>query len=197
MTKQRKALKKPDTEKWTKQTFDLPNDHGWNAPEGYNVFIAGRGAVQFNVPQDWVIEPDDDSVKIKDKPTPKDDMALAMSYYNIAEALWAHPQFPMSVIVKMMSEQDDRNPVTKSDVVLEERRDLEQAWLEIKFIDPLAQREAYGRWCLVRGKRIVCLITGECWTDHKERFEEVWREMLRSMILERYMNNPVRGPDRN
>jgi hypothetical protein len=153
--------------------------------------------VQFNVPQDWVIEPDNDSVKIKDKPTPKDDVALAMSYYNIAEVLWAHPQFPMPVIVKMMSEQDDRNPTWKSDVFLEERRDLEQAWLEIKFIDPLEQREAYGRWCLVRGKQIVCLITGECWTEQKERFEEVWREMLRSMILERYMNNPMRGPDRN
>lgn len=184
-------------DKWKKQVFDLPDDHTWNAPKGYNVFIAGRGAVQFNVPQDWIIEPDDDSVKIKDKPTPKDDMAMAMSYYNIADMLWAHPQFPMSVIVNMMSDTDDRKPSWKSDIFLEERRDIEQAWLEIKFVDPLEQREAYGRWCLVRGKQLVCLITGECWPEHKARFEEVWREMLRSMILERYLNNPMRGPGGN
>jgi hypothetical protein len=189
--------KHKDSEKWTKEVFDLPGDHGWKAPDGYNVFIAGRGAVQFNVPQDWVVEPDDDSVKIKDKPTPKDDMGIAMSYYNIADMIWAHPQFPMTVIVKMMSETDKRGPIWKSDIFLEERRDLEQAWLEIKFIDPLENREAYGRWCLVRGKRIVCLITGECWPEHKTRFEEIWREMLRSMILERHIENPFRGPVRN
>ena len=197
MTKECKDQDKPGAEKWVKQTFDLPDEHGWNAPEGYNVFVAGRGAVQFNVPQTWVVEPDDDSVKLKDKPTPKDDMCIAMSYYPIAEAIWAHPQFPMTVIVKMMSEQDNRKPFWRSDVFLEERRDLEQAWLEVKFMDPLENREAYGRWCLVRGKRIVVLVTGECWPEHKARFEEAWKEMLRSMMLERHYDNPFKGPVRN
>ncbi|MGL4609685.1 MAG: hypothetical protein ACRCYY_08365 [Trueperaceae bacterium] len=156
-TKKHDKTEKHNVDKWTKHTFNLPDDHSWKAPEGYNVFITGRGAVQFNVPQDWVVEPDDDSVKIKDKPSPTDTMALAMSYYNIAEAIWAHPQFPMTMIVKMMSEQDGRNPFWKSDVHLEPRQDLEQAWLEIKYIDPLENCEAQGRWCLVRGKRVVCL----------------------------------------
>ena len=48
---------------WEKRTFKLPEHHGWTATEGFNVFIADRGAVRLNYPQDWVIKPQLRTVK--------------------------------------------------------------------------------------------------------------------------------------
>ena len=49
--------------KWKKDTLKLKQDHLWKAKPGYTIFVADRGAVRFDIPQGWIIEPGPDSTK--------------------------------------------------------------------------------------------------------------------------------------
>ena len=55
------AKSKKHNLQWIKETLDLNPDHNWKSSPGNSIFVAGRGAVRFEVPQDWHFEPDDNS----------------------------------------------------------------------------------------------------------------------------------------
>ena len=68
-----------NNDNWRKQVFDLPQNHGWTAKPGNKVFIADRGALRFEIPQDWLVEPNRKSVKFRDAKPPDDTMGLEVS----------------------------------------------------------------------------------------------------------------------
>ena len=47
---------------WTKKTLKLKEGHGWKSRPGYSIFVADRGAVRFDFPKTWVMEPERASV---------------------------------------------------------------------------------------------------------------------------------------
>ena len=47
---------------WLKEKYKLKKNHNWKAPDGYRIFVADRGAVRFNIPDGWIVEPDADCV---------------------------------------------------------------------------------------------------------------------------------------
>nr|WP_180974896.1 hypothetical protein [Fischerella thermalis] len=53
-----------------KETLELKPDHYWESPPDYKIFVAGRGAVRFNVPQNWVFEPQEKSFKLSQTEPP-------------------------------------------------------------------------------------------------------------------------------
>jgi hypothetical protein len=67
------AKRKKSNLQWIKETLELKPDHHWEGPDDYKIFVAGRGAVRFNVPQNWVFEPQEKSFKFMDKKPPDDD----------------------------------------------------------------------------------------------------------------------------
>src|SRR5262249_23366387 len=38
-------------------TLPLPENHGWRSQPGYLIFVANRGEVRFDYPEDWIIGP--------------------------------------------------------------------------------------------------------------------------------------------
>jgi len=65
MTKRKKS-----NLQWMKETLELKPDHYWESPPDYKIFVAGRGAVRFNVPQNWVFEPQEKSFKLSQTEPP-------------------------------------------------------------------------------------------------------------------------------
>ncbi|HSF23972.1 MAG TPA: hypothetical protein VLE20_07080, partial [Blastocatellia bacterium] len=65
---------------------------------------------------------------------------------------------------------------------------------EMSFIDLLEQRDARSRICLGRGSNIQPLITMEFWEDDRTRFAPVWDDVLASLQLGVYVEDPTRGP---
>ena len=61
------AKSKKHNLQWIKETLDLNPDHNWKSSPGNSIFVAGRGAVRFEVPQDWHFEPDDNSFRFLDR----------------------------------------------------------------------------------------------------------------------------------
>ncbi|PMB11341.1 hypothetical protein CI592_03595, partial [Fischerella thermalis CCMEE 5328] len=78
MTKRKKS-----NLQWIKETLELKPDHHWESPPGYKIFVAGRGVVRFNVPQNWVLEPQEKSFKFLDKKPPNDDCCLEVSFNHL------------------------------------------------------------------------------------------------------------------
>ena len=82
------AKSKKHNLQWIKETLDLNPDHNWKSSPGNSIFVAGRGAVRFEVPQDWHFEPDDNSFRFLDRKPPDDDCRLEVSYNLLPPGDW-------------------------------------------------------------------------------------------------------------
>jgi hypothetical protein len=176
---------------WNKEVLKLQKSHSWKAKPGYRIFIADKGAVRFDFPDNWVVIPDDDSIKFHDADPPDDNCRLAVSYIRLAPIDWSG--LPLSQLVQTVVEGDERGITHQSEMHETKRPDLELAWTEISFIDPVEKRDARSRICLGRGSNIQPLITMDFWAEDTEKFAPVWNEVLRSLQLGMYIEDPTRG----
>src|SRR5215469_6308142 len=160
---------------WFNEKLTLKKGHGWKAPAGYRIFVADRGAVRFNIPQSWVIEPDSDSIKFYDAKPPDDNCRLACSYLRLPPIDWSG--LALSELIKAAMNGDPREAVMVGEIVETRRPDLEFAWADFGFIDPVEKRHAYSRVCIARGSNIQTLITLDYWDEDGARLAPVWREI--------------------
>ena len=178
--------------KWEKKTLDLPPGHGWKAKPGYNVFVADRGAVRFDFPAHWVVQPGDDgSIKFHDKKPPDDDCVLAVSVIRLPPIQGGWGGLPLAGLVGEVVKGDPRDATPVGDVVTVQRPDLELAWAEVSFIDPNEKRPARSRCCLARARGVQPLITMDYWEADAEKFTPVWDEVLRSLQVGVPIGNPA------
>jgi hypothetical protein len=178
--------------KWKKQVLKLKDDHGWKAKPGHRIFVAGRGAVRFDIPQNWILDPKSDSFQFHDRKPPHDDCRLETSYLRLSPGVdWS--KLPLSQLLEQLVKDDPRKPYTHSEFHTAQRPDLEYAWVEIYFVDPAEKREAISRLCFARGANIQTFISMDFWPEHAARYTPVWDEVLRSLQLGVYVQDPTRG----
>jgi hypothetical protein len=183
--------------KWDKRTLKLPEKHGWHARPGFKIFVADRGAVRFDFPNDWVVEPGDDgSIKFHDKQPPDDDCTLAMSVMRLPPGDWSG--LKLSFLVEKLVEKDTRGSTLRGKIIEVHRADLDLAWAEVEFTDPNEKRLARSRTCVARASNIQPLITFDFWVDQAPQLGKIWDEILRSLrvaepILDPTLGQPNRG----
>jgi hypothetical protein len=186
------AKGKKDNLQWIKKTLELKPNHRWEAPEGYKIFVANRGAVRFNVPQEWVFEPQAKSFKFLDKEPPDDDCCLEVSFNPLPPNDWS--QFPLKSTLKKVLEDDSRNVISRGKVFTVKRQTASIVWAELRFIDTQTEaREAFSRTCIGLGSNIQCLITFDFWADQAQQLTPVWDEVMRSLTLGLYIRDPMTG----
>ena len=183
-------MKKP---KWDKQVLRLQPNHTWRCQPGYKVFVAGRGDVRFDVPQDWVFEPGESSFCFFDRSPPDDDCRLEVSYLVLSSHIDWRGLSLQTIFEEVIVKGEQRTPHTRSSLITVKRPDLELVWYQIHFLDPNEWREACSRACLARGANIQPLITLDYWLDDEKRVEPVWDEVLRTLQLGQYVKDPTRG----
>lgn len=178
-------------DKWRKEVLKLRDDHTWRSKPGYRIFVADKGAVRFDIPEDWVVKPDSDSIKFHDREPPDDDCVLAASYMRLPPVDWSG--LALAGLVETIVEGDERGVIGRGEMNTLRRGALDIAWTEIKFIDPTERREAFSRICLAREANIQSLITFDFWADDRERVEPVWAEVISSLELNLTITDPTRG----
>lgn len=176
---------------WIKETLELDPNHRWQSNPGYKVFVAGRGAVRFDVPHNWYFEPDEKSFRFLDAAPPNDNCRLEVSFNLLPPAEWS--LFPLKRTLKKIAEEDERNPTEIGEIVEVKRQTARIVWVEIKFIDPEEHREAFSRICVGLGSNVQCLITCEFWVDEAEKYIPVWDEVMRSLTLGLFIRDPRTG----
>jgi hypothetical protein len=177
--------------KWIKETLDLKPNHHWQASPGYKLFVAGRGAMRFEVPQDWFFEPDTKSFRFLDRKPPDDDCRLEASFNLLPPADWR--QFPLAEALAKIVDEDERHVLSKGEIITLDRQTANIVWTEFKFLDSEENREAYARICVGLGSNVQCLITFDYWVDDADRLTPVWDKVLRSLILGLYVSDPTTG----
>jgi hypothetical protein len=186
------AKRKKGNLQWIKETLDLKPDHLWEAPSGYKIFVVDRGVVRLNVPQDWVLEPQEKSFKFYDQKPPDEDCGLELSFNRLPPNDWL--QVALVPILKSVTEKDTRNIIERGEIFTIKRQTAKFAWTEIKFIDTQSEpREAFSRTCIGLGSNIQCLLTFDYWADQAPQLTPVWDEALRSLTLGLYIRDPKTG----
>lgn len=190
--------------RWERRKLRLKKDHGWECRAGYKIFVADRGAVRFDIPQKWVIAPQEDgSIKFHDKQPPDDDCTLQMTVFYLNEEVdWSGlalgpvvDQITDKQVAKQAEEEDDEPKVEhlgRSPVVELKRARLEAAWTETRYIDADEKREARTRTLLARWSNIQPIITFAFWADDAPRMNAAWDELLRTLTLADYVEDPTR-----
>lgn len=176
---------------WLKQTLELKEDHNWKSEPGTRIFVAGRGALRFDVPENWHFEPQEKSFRFSDRKPPNDDCCLEASFNLLPPGNWA--EFPLIPLLRKVVRDDERNPIEQGGVVQLKRQTARIVWTQIKFIDPNENREAYSRICIGLGSGVQCLITFDYWVDDAERLTPVWDTVMNSLVLGLYIRDPLTG----
>ena len=185
-------MAKPD-KKWDKQSFNLPPQHGWKAKPGYKIFVADAGAVRFDFPESWVVVPGKDSIGLHDRKPPDDDCVLKVSVMRLPPIKGGWGQLPLERLVREVVRDDSRGATGGEEITALRRGDLEIAWTETHFIDPVEKRPALSRCCLARARNIQPLITMDFWETDHDKFAPVWDEVLRSLQVGVAYGDPRRG----
>ncbi|MBE9116235.1 hypothetical protein IQ249_10040 [Lusitaniella coriacea LEGE 07157] len=185
------SKRKKSNLQWIKETLELEEDHNWKSEEGNRIFVAGRGALRFDVPGDWHFSPQEKSFQFLDKNPPDDNCRLEASFNLLPPADWS--EFPLVPLLKKVVKDDERNVIERGKVVKLKRQTARIVWMHIKFIDEPENREAYSRICIGLGSGVQCLITMDYWADDAERVIPVWDTVMDSLVLGLYIRDPRTG----
>lgn len=76
--------------------------------------MAGRGAIRFDVPQDWIFEPDTASFRCFDAPHPDDNCRLEVSYNLLPPG--DYKDFSQAKALEQIVDQDKREVLVKGPI---------------------------------------------------------------------------------
>ena len=182
--------KKTDSQ-WVKTTLELSTEHNWQSQPGTRIFVAGRGAVRFDVPEDWHFEPQENSFQFLDRKPPDDDCRLEVSYNLLPPGNWA--EFPLVSLLQQVVSDDPRHEGKVGKIKQLKRQTARVVWTQFEFIDPQEKRPAYATIAIGLGSGVQCLITFDYWVDDAERCVPVWDTVLSSLVLGLYIRDPRTG----
>ncbi len=185
------SMKHKNKKRIEKRTLRLKDNHTWQAPKGYKILVLEKGLVYFNIPESWLLaklEP----VELHDQPPPNDNARLSVSFWRLPPGVdWSG--LPQGPLLAQALEGAKHEVLAHGELVTSPRTDLELVWTEQRFMDPQEHREAYSRIAVARGWNVQVLITFDFWVDDLEKFKSVWDEVLRSLQLGHYIEDPTRG----
>jgi hypothetical protein len=186
-----KRKKDKDNLKWIKQTLELKDNHNWSARPGCKVFVAGRGAVRFDVPSNWHFEPRESSFRFYDKKPPNEKCGLEVSYNLLPPADYS--SFPLVSALKTVTQKDSRNVIEIGEVVEVKRQTARIVWIQLKVIDEKENREAHSRTCIGIGSGVQSLITFDYWAEDSDRLIPIWDTVIDSLVLGLFISDPRTG----
>jgi hypothetical protein len=184
------AMDKPKR-MWSKKVLKLKENHGWESSPGYSIFVADRGSVRFDFPKSWIILPTErGSIRFHDRKPPHDDCVMELTVMYLNDQIdWS--RLELGPMLRDVTRDESREVLDQSEVFEETRPRLTMAWREIRFLDDIEKREAYSRICLARWSNIQALLTFDFWVDQAHRMRPIWDEVIRTMVLGDYVEDPT------
>jgi hypothetical protein len=180
--------------KWEEiKGLELDPNHQWRVKKGYKQFVANRGAVSFQFPRKWIDIPEPDGVVIQffDKNPPSHNCVLSLTCVQLP-----HSFLKTISIVEQLQDVVD-NPgfevVARGSMFKELRDDFDLVWTELCLVDPEKNRDFISRFCMAQSKGVQALIIFKFWASKVKRFDPIWDDIRRSLMLERYIKDPRMG----
>lgn len=181
--------------KWSKKSLRMDEDHTWRARPDHKIFVADRGAVRFDIPADWVVVTDEKGLRLHDRQPPDDSCVLELTVFYLPPGIdW--DDLPLATMLAQAVDARGADLLGRTPVAHVLRSGLEIVWTETRAIDPGEQREARSRHLLARAANIQAFISLAFWPDDAQRLEPVWDEVIRSLRVGEFVDEPLRGPRR-
>ena len=118
---------------WLKEELKLRDNHTWRARPGCKIFVADRGAVRFDYPEDWVVIPGESSINFYDAQPPDDEIHLEVSIMRLPPLDLSG--FPVREMIPAAIAGDTRDIQSRGEIQEQRNGDVEIAWIESEFID--------------------------------------------------------------
>jgi hypothetical protein len=166
--------------------------HMWQTLQGCKTIVLDRGAVQFDYPRSWFVEPSPGSVALFDRRPSAYESRLEVSYFRSPSVDWSG--LPVADVVDRVTSKP-REHATCGPLREEIRRGIELAWRDTICFSPKSPQRACFRVCVARRGGIHCLITYEFWGADRTLCDDVWQAVLETLVIDRAVVDPTRGPE--
>lgn len=167
--------------------------HGWHTRTGCRTIVLDRGAVQFDYPRSWMVDPRAASVALLDRKPPNGNR-LEVSCLRLPPRDWS--RLPVADLVDEVTSKP-RKHVVRGPLREEIRRSIEIAWRDSTFVPEqawLAHHAVCLRVCIARLGSVHCLLTYEFRCLHRARCDDAWNTVLDTLQLDRIIADPCAGP---
>jgi hypothetical protein len=168
----------------------LKEGHTWACRPGYKVCVLAEGALRFDVPREWVMEPSDTSVKLYDLPPPDDNCHLEVSLIRHSQIDWSGLDLDRLIGTAVGAQAGGEI----QEIHRRSRPGVDVAWVERSSVED--GKEARSRVAIVRGVNAHALITLDFWATDAGRLEPVWEEIVRSIDAGLKVQDPTVGERR-
>ncbi|MEP7293270.1 MAG: hypothetical protein ABI835_15910, partial [Chloroflexota bacterium] len=112
-------------------TGRLADNHTWKAPPGYKIIVIDRGAASFNFPAGWLVK-GFEPLEIHDAEPPNDNARLMVTIWKFPNHV-DYTELPLEGLLAQATSQTEREMISKSEIFLPKRDDLQIAWVEHRF----------------------------------------------------------------
>jgi hypothetical protein len=180
--------------KFLETVLKLKDGHTWRCKPGWKICVLDRGALRFDVPQDWVMKADESSVKFCDRQPPDDSCCLEISLLHHSQMDWSG--LPLDQLLRDSVADRSGEDIPREDMHRQSRPGVDCAWVEKLFVDPQEGKPARSRIALVRGTNAHALLTLDFWAADAERVLPVWDEVMRSLDMGLKVADPTLGEQR-
>lgn len=169
----------------------LNDKHSWRAKPGYKICVLDRGAVRFDFPSHWIAEPSDGAMMLHDREPSNEscDLGVSVFHYSAQEL----EGFDVKGLLLKVTTEPERPIETQSVIHEIDRGDTTIFWLEQTYTHKEFNRAAKFRAALARGP-VMALITMNYWANRASALERVWNEVIRTLVLGVWVEDPQAGP---
>ena len=169
----------------------LQEGHTWKCKPGYKIFVLDQGVLRLNVPEDWVMELGEASVKFYDRQPPDDNCCLEVSLLRHPQIDWS--LLPLDQLLRHLGVRKSGEGIRNRGVHRESRPGIDLAWVEEIFMDPNENKPARSRTAIVRGTNAHALLTLDFWEADAGRVLPAWGEVMNSIDMGLKVQDPTIG----
>jgi hypothetical protein len=170
----------------------LKQNHTWRCTPGYQMIVMGRGDLSFEYPSGWLHEPGETSIKCRDKPYPKDNFVLEVSCLRLGPIEQTPYTLPMLLAggigrgkVQEISEDEIRTFA---------REDMQIVWYERREIDREQHKPVIWRHAMCHTGSLYGILSFGFWEEYETRGDALWNHFLKTVIMDRTIEDPTAGP---
>lgn len=175
----------------------LKKHNRYFAKDGNQLFVANAGAVRFEYPGTWLVQPGNNgAINFYDQPPPNHHAILQMSVFEFLGPQVDWTTLPLDQLFVQATAgptTDPRTLLTSGPLNEVRRMGLEAVWREQLMFDHEDRKEVASRQCMARGSNVTVLLSYDFYADEPELFEPVWSDVLRSLVLGQYIKDPTTG----
>ena len=172
----------------------LQEGHTWKCKPGCKIFVLHQRILRFDVPEDWVMDLGETSVKFYDRQPPDDNCRLEVSLLRHPQIDWS--LLPLDQLLCDLGDVKSGEEIRNHDVRRQGRPGIDLVWVEKIFIDPNESRPARSRIAIVRGTNAHALVTFGFWESDAGRVLPAWDEVMHSIDMGLKVQVPTDGEQR-